>query len=118
MLFPALFFLLLGCLSAWLTIYLLLASGLGQGGTRDLQHHHTHTGVIPRIGGLGMVVGFSLTYVLCFFYLDPTDNRSLIHFSIFAGACAAFLLGFIDDFYPLGAKIKLIAQIMIALASP
>jgi len=117
MLLLALFFLLLGCLASWLTIYLSLAAGLGQGGSRDLQHHHTHTGVIPRIGGLGMVVGFSLTYVLCFFYLDPSDNRSLIHFAIFAGAGAAFFLGFIDDFYPLGAKVKLIVQIIIAVAA-
>ncbi|NBB77887.1 MAG: hypothetical protein GVY36_00310 [Verrucomicrobia bacterium] len=100
-----------------MTIYLLLATGLGQGGTRDIQHHHTHTGVIPRIGGLGLVFGFSLTYVLCFLFFDPTDNQSLIHFSIFAGAGAAFLLGFIDDFYPLDAKLKLVAQILIAVAA-
>jgi UDP-GlcNAc:undecaprenyl-phosphate GlcNAc-1-phosphate transferase len=117
MLSPTLFFLLLGCLASWLTIYLLLAAKLGQGGTRDLQHHHTHSGVIPRIGGVGIVFGFALTYLLCFFYLDPTDNRTLIHFSIFAGAGAAFLLGFIDDFYPLGAKIKLAVQIIIAVAA-
>mgnify|MGYP005842561561 CR=1 FL=1 len=117
MLYTALFFLLLGCLASWLVIHLLLVSGLGQGGTRDVQHHHTHTGVIPRIGGVGLIAGFGLTYVLCFIYLDSTDNRSLIHFSIFAGAGAAFLLGLIDDFFPLGAKIKLIAQVIIAVAA-
>lgn len=117
MLLPALFFLLLGCLSAWLIIYLLLVSGFGQDGTRDVQHHHTHVGVIPRIGGIGMIVGFGLTYVLGIIFLDYSDNRSLIHFSIFAGAGAAFLLGFIDDFYPLGAKFKLLAQIAIAVAA-
>lgn len=121
MLLPALFSLLLGCLSAWLVIYLLLMSGLGaglgRGGARDVQHHHTHAGVIPRIGGIGMMVGFGLSYVLCFIFFDDGDNRSLIHFSIFAGAGAAFLLGFIDDFYPLGAKLKLVAQIIIAVAA-
>lgn len=117
MMLPALFFLLLGCLTSWLVIFLFLSAGLGQGGAREVQHHHTHTGVIPRIGGIGMICGFGLTYLLCFFYLDPTDNRSLIHFAIFAGAGAAFLLGLVDDFYPLGAKIKLVAQIIIALAA-
>jgi UDP-GlcNAc:undecaprenyl-phosphate GlcNAc-1-phosphate transferase len=114
-LFAYLFFLLLGCLSAWLVIHICLILGLGQANASAPQHHHTHTGIIPRIGGLGIMVGFALTYLLCFFYLDPTDNRSLIHFSIFAGAAASFLLGFIDDFYPLGAKIKLLAQILIAV---
>lgn len=117
MVFLALFLLLLGCVAAWSTIYVCLQTGLGKGRACEIQHHHTHNGVIPRIGGVGIVVGFSLTYVFCFFLLDSNDNKSLIHFSIFAGAGASFLLGFIDDFYPLGAKIKLLAQIIIAVAA-
>jgi len=78
------------------------------------QHHHTHEGVIPRIGGLGIIFGFALTYLLCFFLLDDGDNKSLIHYSIFAGGLAAFLLGWVDDLHPLGAKIKLFGQILIA----
>jgi len=115
MLFPALFFLLLGCLTSWLVIHFCLQAGIGQGGDTQPQHHHTHTGVIPRIGGLGIVMGFALTYLLCFIFLDRTDNKSLIHYGIFAGAGAAFLLGLIDDFHPLGAKVKLLAQIIIAI---
>ena len=115
MLFPLLFFLLLGCLTSWLIIHLCLLSGMGQGGDGDPQHHHTHTGVIPRIGGLGIVMGFALTYLLCFIYLDDQDNKSLIHYGIFVGAAASFLLGFIDDFHPLGAKVKFLAQIIIGV---
>jgi UDP-GlcNAc:undecaprenyl-phosphate GlcNAc-1-phosphate transferase len=114
MLFPLLFFLLLGCLTSWLVIHLCLLSGMGQGGG-DPQHHHTHTGVIPRVGGLGIVMGFALTYLLCFIHLDDQDNKSLIHYGIFVGAAASFLLGFIDDFLPLGAKVKLLAQIIIGV---
>jgi UDP-GlcNAc:undecaprenyl-phosphate GlcNAc-1-phosphate transferase len=115
MLFPSLFFLLLGCFSSWLVIHLCLLSGMGQGGDAAPQLHHTHTGVIPRIGGLGIVMGFALTYLLCFIYLDHQDNKSLIHYGIFLGAAASFLLGFIDDFRPLGAKVKLLAQIIIGM---
>ncbi|MEO0508486.1 MAG: MraY family glycosyltransferase [Verrucomicrobiota bacterium] len=115
MLFSALFFLLLGCFLSWLVIHLSLHLGLGQSQGEQIQHHHTHTGFIPRIGGLGIVVGLTVTYLLCFFYLDQRDNQSLIHYSIFAGAVIAFLLGFIDDFHPLGAKIKMLVQIIIAL---
>lgn len=88
---------------------------MGQGSDAQPQHHHTHTGVIPRIGGLGIVLGFALTYLLCFIFLDQADNKSLIHYGIFVGAAAAFMLGFIDDFRPLGAKVKLLAQIIIAI---
>lgn len=115
MLFPSLFFLLLGCLTSWLVIHLCLRTGLGQGGHSQPQHHHTHTGAIPRIGGLGIIFGFALTYLLCFIYLDEADDQSLIHYGIFTGAAASFLLGFIDDFRPLGAKVKLLAQAIIAM---
>jgi UDP-GlcNAc:undecaprenyl-phosphate GlcNAc-1-phosphate transferase len=115
MLFPSLFFLLLGCLTSWLVIYLCVLSGMGQGGDAGPQHHHTHTGVIPRVGGLGIMMGFSITYLLCFIYLDDRDNKSLIHYGIFVGAAASFLLGFIDDFHPLGAKVKLLSQIIIGV---
>ena len=115
MLFPSLFFLLLGCLTSWLVIHLCVLSGMGQGGDAGPQHHHTHTGVIPRVGGLGIMMGFAITYLLCFIYLDARDNKSLIHYGIFVGAAASFLLGFIDDFHPLGAKVKLLAQIIIGV---
>ncbi|HKK17875.1 MAG TPA: MraY family glycosyltransferase, partial [Opitutales bacterium] len=110
-----LFFLLLGCFVSWLVIHLALRARLGVSGCEQIQHHHTHTGVIPRMGGLGIIVGFTATYLLCFFFLDEEDNQSLIHYSVFAGAVAAFILGFVDDIHPLGAKVKLLAQIIIAL---
>lgn len=113
--FYALFFLLLGCFASWLTVYLALQIELGRARGEHAERHHTHTGIVPRTGGLGIVVGFTLTYLLCFFYLDDRDNQSLIHYSVFAGGVAAFLLGFIDDIRPLGAKVKLLAQIIIAL---
>lgn len=117
MLFPLLFFILLGCFASWLVIHCLLAVGFGQGGDADPQHHHTHVGVIPRIGGVGIAAGFGLTYLLCFFQLNAADNQTLMHFAVVGGAVGAFLLGFIDDFRPLGAKLKLLAQILIAVAA-
>ena len=117
MLFPLLFFILLGCFTSWLVIHCLLATGFGQAGNADRQHHHTHVGVIPRIGGIGIAAGFGLTYLLCFFQLNASDNQTIMHFAVVGGAVAAFMLGFIDDFRPLGAKLKLLAQILIAVAA-
>jgi len=113
--FPVLFFLLLGCFVAWLVIFLLLQTGLGQQANAGPQHHHTHSGVVPRIGGMGMMIGFAAVYLLCFFQLDPSDNATLMHYAVFSGGAGAFLLGFIDDFKPLGAKVKLLVQIIIAM---
>jgi len=116
-LFPVLFFVLLGCFTSWLVVHCLLEAGFGQSGEAEPQHHHTHTGVIPRIGGVGIICGFAVTYLLTFLFLDDLDNKSLVHYAVFGGGFGAFLLGFIDDFKPLGAKLKLLAQIIIAMAA-
>ena len=115
--FPVLFFLLLGCFISWFAIYGLLQVGFGSGNRAQPQHHHTHKGVIPRIGGVGIVLGFVVTYLLCFFLLDEADDRSLQHYCVTAGAIGAFLLGFVDDLCPLGAKLKLLIQIGIGLVA-
>ena len=57
------------------------------------------------------------TYLLGFFLLDESDNKSLMHYGVFAGAIAAFLLGFVDDLCPLGAKLKILVQIGIGLVA-
>ena len=110
------FILLLGSFVSWLVIQLSLAGNLGTSGSRaGPQHHHTHVGIIPRIGGLGIAAGFACTYLLCFFYLNERDGQSLMHYAVFSGGALAFLLGFLDDLHPLGAKVKLLSQIIIAL---
>jgi UDP-GlcNAc:undecaprenyl-phosphate GlcNAc-1-phosphate transferase len=109
------FFVLLGCLVSWLVTHLLLGARFANGNGRGAQHHHTHSGVIPRIGGVGIVTAFSLIYLLCFIFLDDRDNTSLINYAVAAGAVGAFFLGFLDDFRPLSAKTKFAAQILLAL---
>ena len=80
-----------------------------------MQHHHSHTGIVPRIGGLGIILGFGLTYILCFVFLDYENIKSPVYYGIFSCALASFFLGLIDDFRPLGAKLKLFAQVAIAV---
>lgn len=115
MLFPILFFILLGCVLSWLVISALLDCGVGQANPSNLQHHHTHSGVIPRLGGFGIAFGFGIIYLLGSLQLNPTDNQTWVHFAVGGGAIAAFVLGAIDDFRPLGAKLKLLGQILIAV---
>ena len=81
----------------------------------QLQQHHTHTELVPRVGGLGIAAGLLATCVICFFQLTSEDDETFIRFAVVVGATGAFLLGLVDDFYPLGAKVKLLAQILIAI---
>ena len=108
------FFILLGCFVSWLVTHLLMVARFKESEARETQHHHTHSGTIPRIGGVGIVTAFGLVYLLCFIFLDYRDNTSLINYAVAAGAVGAFLLGFIDDFRPLSAKTKFAAQILLA----
>ncbi|MEM7789917.1 MAG: MraY family glycosyltransferase [Verrucomicrobiota bacterium] len=99
-------------------MHLLLSLRIGQtSANSDPQHHHTHTGFVPRIGGVGIISGLGITYLLCYLQLDDGDGKSLIHYAIFGGAVASFLLGLLDDLKPLGAKVKLLAQIIIAMVA-
>ena len=115
MLFNILLFILLGCSVSWFITDLLLRFKIGQSINNSLpQHHHTHSGVIPRIGGVGIISGFSAIYVVCFLLYDVSDKYAVAHFALFGGALAAFTLGLLDDFLTLGAKLKLLLQIGIA----
>lgn len=102
-------------ITSWLVIYCLLKLKLSFNNS-NLQYHHTHSGTIPRIGGVGIILGLLVTYFLCFAWFDAEDNNSLVHFAVVSGAAGAFLLGVIDDFHPLGAKLKFLIQILIAIA--
>ena len=38
-----------------------------------------------------------------------------MHYAVFVGGAGTFLLDFIDDLHPLGAKLKLLTQIGLGL---
>ena len=78
--------------------------------------HHTHQQPIPRLGGLALAMAFVGVEVfivaLCPEQRARTPNRLVVLLS----SLAMFGLGFWDDLKPLGAKRKLLGQIVIALA--
>jgi len=117
MIFLICLFALLGCLTSWLVIFLIEKRQNEPAGNTRLQHHHTHTGFIPRIGGFGIACGMLAGFGAAILFLTP-DLPQLWEFSTIAvGAVSAFTLGFFDDRKPLGAKIKLLIQILIATAA-
>lgn len=107
--------LLLGALTSWWVIRILRFARFGTKQALLVQSHHTHTGVIPRIGGIGMVVGFALIFGLSLVYLGSDLVRNPLYLGVLFGALAAFGLGIVDDFRPLGARRKLLVQVLIAI---
>tara|TARA_Y100000815_G_C13339430_1_gene499249 strand:+ start:442 stop:1374 length:933 start_codon:yes stop_codon:yes gene_type:complete len=66
----------------------------------------------PRGGGLAIVLAFSLSVLLWFFW-SGTFAHILLYILVFSWVIAA--LGFIDDLYSLSAKLRLLIQLVLAL---
>jgi len=81
---------------------------------RPTDCHHTHRAPVPRWGGVALVLAFGLIelFVACVApehrARTPARNVALV------SSLAMFGLGFWDDLRPLGAKRKLLAQVLIA----
>lgn len=67
-----------------------------------------HSKPIPRLGGLGIFIGFLFGYMLI-------GKQSIEMNSILIGSFIIMLFGVIDDISPLSAKVKMVGQICAAL---
>ncbi len=72
-------------------------------------NRRVHTKPIPRMGGLAIYVSF----VIVMFIFSNIEMRKLI--GILLGSTLLVIMGMIDDVKPLGAKLKLVLQIVAAL---
>ncbi len=83
---------------------------------RGNEFHHTHQNPVPRLGGLALAGGFTAVAIVasCFSPIGQTPFASRL--AIIFSSLAMFGLGFWDDVKPLGAKIKLLGQCLIASA--
>lgn len=72
-----------------------------------------HTGKIPRLGGIGIVLGFFVSTVLYLVFTKEIDFLKTLPL-IVAGAII-FIFGLIDDLKNLKAIIKLLAHIVAAI---
>ena len=70
-----------------------------------------HTKAIPRLGGLGIYLGFLLGYMIF-------GHESIQMNSIFIGSFIIVLVGIIDDINPIKARYKLIGQFIAASVVP
>ncbi len=84
--------------------------------SRERDFHHTHNTPVPRLGGLALAGAWiGLEILIRLLYPEEMLRipcRNVVVFS----SLAMFGLGFWDDLKPLGAKRKLVGQILISLA--
>lgn len=82
---------------------------------RQKQLHQTHQLPVPRLGGVALAAAFVFFLLASFFVekLQPGGRRIILGLS----ALAMFGLGLWDDIKPLGARKKLVGQILIAIAA-
>jgi UDP-GlcNAc:undecaprenyl-phosphate/decaprenyl-phosphate GlcNAc-1-phosphate transferase len=76
--------------------------------------HHNKRQPVPRCGGLVLIAVFLIaaTFLLL---LDPlTPSSAQMRLPVILGALAMFSLGMIDDLWRLGARKKLLGQVVIA----
>mgnify|MGYP001477427000 CR=1 FL=1 len=90
-----------------------LATNLLQRG-QDL--HHTHQKPIPRLGGLALVAAFIGIEVFGAAVFPEQRTSDPGRPALVITSLAMFVLGFWDDLKPLGAKRKLLGQVLIAAA--
>ena len=68
---------------------------------------HIHTKPMPKMGGVGIFLGFLLGYML---FSEPSIQMN----SILIGSFIIIVTGIVDDINPIPAKIKFLFQIIAA----
>ena len=96
--------------SIWLILRL---AGYSTLKNRNPELHHTHQTTTPRFGGAGLAFAFVAVSIAFWFggfsVTQPLECRRLA-----IPVLAMFALGFGDDLWHLGARFKLIGQILVA----
>jgi UDP-GlcNAc:undecaprenyl-phosphate/decaprenyl-phosphate GlcNAc-1-phosphate transferase len=81
------------------------------------QLHHASRSRVVRFGGLGLAVTFAVTSFLVWMNMTVLEGPDLFNPALVVGALGMFMVGFADDLKPLGAKRKLLGQILVALVA-
>lgn len=67
-----------------------------------------HEGNVPVIGGIAIVAGFSFAILTLPFGLNP-------YRALFASALLMVIMGALDDFHDLSARLRLLGQVLVGL---
>ena len=116
----ALLTLVLAALVTALVVPLVRRLGLRWGLTDTPDARKQHTTPMVRLGGVGMVIGFSLALAITWawggFAELPAAKDRLIWTSL-AGALTYFAIGLADDLFALPPLPRLLGQVLVAVAA-
>lgn len=76
--------------------------------------HHTHKQPVSRLGGVALALAFALVGLLALLLFPPARTEARLHWVIYSTSLAMFGLGLWDDLKPLGARKKLLGQVLIS----
>jgi UDP-GlcNAc:undecaprenyl-phosphate GlcNAc-1-phosphate transferase len=108
----AIIFLGVGFLISFLcTPWVIRLSAAGIGLDAPNESRKQHAAAIPRLGGAPIMLAVSCSLILIF-CLDPSQSQKW--FPVLLGSLLMYGLGLWDDLRPLGAKVKLVGQILTA----
>jgi UDP-GlcNAc:undecaprenyl-phosphate GlcNAc-1-phosphate transferase len=107
----------IGLATAWPLIPVIIRRSQGTVEARGHSFHQTHTTAVPRFGGLALAISFVIIVICACAFLSIPKDRTRDNLGMVAAALAMFALGFVDDIRPLGARKKLLGQILISAAA-
>ena len=112
---PILLCALLGLVITWVLIPVIrkISAASDEAGRAHL-FHHIHKTPISRFGGVALAVAFVMVVAVALFWFPDSGITLRTRIVIVGGSLAMFLLGLRDDLRPLGARKKLVGQILIA----
>ncbi len=107
---------LLGLMTTWLLIPVIRRrAAVSAPANQARTFHHTHTAPVPRLGGIALAVAFALVAAVALAWFPPDVAQMRTQLVVIFSSLAMFLLGLWDDFRPLGARKKLLGQILISI---
>ena len=110
--------LVFGAISSYVVIRIILAQEKRPAApARAGDFHHGPAGSIPRIGGIALMAGLLLGPLLAWVCFGGGQHYSREGWVILGTAMAMFAVGLWDDLRALGARRKLLLQILVAAAA-
>ena len=106
-----------GLLTA-LVVPLVRRSGLRWGLVDRPDPRKQHTAPMVRLGGIGIVAGFSLALTLTWLaggFADLAPDKDRLIWTTLAGALCFFLIGLADDLFALPPLPRLVGQVAVAM---
>ena len=81
---------------------------------RTAQLHHGNGSGVPRFGGVAFAAAFVVAAVVAWLHLQGELRHENGTITLILGSLAMFAVGLVDDVQPLGARKKLVLQMLVA----